>query len=178
MPTNKKINDFPKETTMPTPSKLSPASTSNGLGCFIKIFKIIFLAQSNMSVFVPCPDSHALSIQAAVIKPCKSTSSPHRNSLDIIPVPVVDWVPPLEHDLPLLDVQLPPPAATIIIDHSTQVIRYSSIFTTFGWPQETCTACSNKDTKNGQLKHHRRDSHLDMSSTSEFVRLSVWTAPM
>ena len=124
-------------------SKSSSLLRVTCLGKRITFYKDKF---SSRPVFVPCPDSHALPIQAAVIKPSKSTSSPHRNSLDIIPVivwleydpwlsilsilpvPVIDWVPPLEHDLPLLDVQLPPPAPSIIIDHSTQVIRHRNTF--------------------------------------------------
>jgi len=105
--------------------KSSSASTGNGLDIFIKILEVIFIIKSDMPVLIPGPDGHALPVQAAVIKPGESAASPHRNSLDIIPVPVVDRVPPLEHDLPLLDVQLPPPAAAIIIHHGAHIARDS-----------------------------------------------------
>ena len=44
-------------------------------------------------------DGEAAPIEAAVVEASEGAAFPHGHGLNVIPVPVVDRVPPLEHDL-------------------------------------------------------------------------------
>ena len=44
-------------------------------------------------------DGEAAPVEAAVVEAGEGAAPPHGHRLDVIPVPVVDRVPPLEHDL-------------------------------------------------------------------------------
>jgi len=52
----------------------------------------------------PRSDGETSSIEAAVIKSSEGATFSDRNRFDVIPVPIIDGIPPLEHYLSLIDV--------------------------------------------------------------------------
>ena len=65
----------------------------------MKILVLVLVLQSDVLVAVPGPDGEALPVETAVIKASEGAARSDGDSLDVIPVPVIYWVPPFEHHL-------------------------------------------------------------------------------